>query len=83
MAKVIFLHLFVILFTGGCLLRGGELGGLVLGGVCSGGSVLQGGSALQGVSGSRGGEGGGCLVLGVYAPVLFKKFFFYFFLKFF
>ena len=65
--KVIFLHLFVILFTGGCLLPGGVCSRgcwLPEGGVCSlgfgsGGSAPWGGGLLWGVSapdsvGSRG-----------------------------
>ena len=51
--KVIFLYLFVILFTGACLVGGC----LVLGGVCSGGGARSGGR-VPGLG------GGGCLVQG-------------------
>ena len=59
-AKVIFLHLFVILFTVGCLLPGGSAN---RGGVCSWGGLLWGGVCSRGVSAPGGG-----LLWGVYAP---------------
>ena len=54
--KVIFLHLFVILFTGGCLVRGVWSGGACL---VPGGCLIPGGAWSGGVPAP-----GGCLVLG-------------------
>ena len=61
--KVIFLHLFVILFTGG---MPGPGGGVWLGGLLPGGCLILGGSAPRGVSAPGGvpGPGEGCLLPG-------------------
>ena len=68
-AKVMFLHMCVILFTGGCLLMGGGVcsrGCLLQGVVCSQGCLLPGVSAPRGVCSSVGCllPGRGCLLPG-------------------
>ena len=74
-AKVIFLHLFVILFTVGCLLPGGSAnrGGVCSWGVCSGGVSAHGGCLLPG-----GVCSGGCM-----PPQKIFNFYFKFILNFF
>ena len=67
-AKVIFLHLFVILFTGGVSAPGG---GLLTGGVSVPGGVCFGWVSAP----------GGGLLWGVYAPQKFFNFYFKFFFK--